>query len=293
MRVGKVQEIWRYPVKSLAGGTVPSATLEAQGMAGDRGWALVDADTGDLCSAKTVPGLLDLTASYSAPHGAERRFGDAVPAVEVGFPDGRVARGREAVSAAVSDFLGRPVRLHPLEDADQLAHYRWSEPLDEEKIARILNIQPGEEGPDLAAYDPGIIAMLAEYASPPGTYHDMFPLHLLTSASLQHMNQVAGGSFDRRRFRPSLYIETVPELTGLVEFDWVGASLRVGATRLQVQAKTIRCAMPARGQAPYQLQRDPAVAKSLYHTTNRFLGAYATVLAGGSVAAGDEVHLED
>ena len=39
--VGHIAALWRYPVKSMAGESVPKAALEAQGMAGDRRFAVV------------------------------------------------------------------------------------------------------------------------------------------------------------------------------------------------------------------------------------------------------------
>ena len=40
--VGTVAEIWRYPVKSMAGEKLDSAELTDTGLDGDRRWALVD-----------------------------------------------------------------------------------------------------------------------------------------------------------------------------------------------------------------------------------------------------------
>ena len=40
--VGTVTEIWRYPVKSMAGEKLDSAELTDTGFDGDRRWALVD-----------------------------------------------------------------------------------------------------------------------------------------------------------------------------------------------------------------------------------------------------------
>ena len=158
-------------------------------------------------------------------------------------------------------------------------------------MAQIFNIQPGEAGPDLSCYEDEILAVLAEYNCPPGTYYDVFPLHLLTSASLVHMRQLADADFDRRRFRPSLYIETSSEQQGLAEFEWVGRQLRVGDTLLQVASRTIRCSMPSRGQEQYGLVQAPAVGKALYQATNRYLGVNISVIEGGSLRAGDEVEL--
>ena len=40
--VGTVQELWRYPVKSMGGERIEQATLGAAGLPGDRGWAVRD-----------------------------------------------------------------------------------------------------------------------------------------------------------------------------------------------------------------------------------------------------------
>jgi len=42
----RVVELWRYPVKSLQGERVDAADLTAQGLVGDRRWALFDRETG-------------------------------------------------------------------------------------------------------------------------------------------------------------------------------------------------------------------------------------------------------
>jgi uncharacterized protein len=39
--VGRLTEIWRYPVKSMAGESLPRAEVSWQGLAGDRRWAFI------------------------------------------------------------------------------------------------------------------------------------------------------------------------------------------------------------------------------------------------------------
>jgi uncharacterized protein YcbX len=59
----RLAELWRYPVKSLAGERLRRVTVDLRGLEGDRLWALVDPD-GGIASGKTtrrfrrVPGLL-------------------------------------------------------------------------------------------------------------------------------------------------------------------------------------------------------------------------------------------
>ena len=103
--VGHVAELHRYPVKSLGGERPGQVQVDRRGVAGDRLWAVTDAD-GRLGSGKStrrfrrMPGLLALRAAYDG----------VVPVVT--FPDGRSLRGDDPeVHAALSAHLGRRVTL--------------------------------------------------------------------------------------------------------------------------------------------------------------------------------------
>jgi len=61
-----VQELWRYPVKSMRGERIPEATLNATGITGDRNIVVVSARHGRIITARTHPDLLGLQASLSA-----------------------------------------------------------------------------------------------------------------------------------------------------------------------------------------------------------------------------------
>lgn len=291
MQVGTVKQIWSYPIKSLGGDILNEALVDEFGIIGDRNWSLMETDTGDLASGKSVPKVMNLRARYLQGAPDNRVYAEDVPDVEVVFPDGRVINGHDAASAAISEYTGKSLRLHPLEAPDKLDHYRMSAPLDEAKLASMLNVQSGEEGPDLSDYEPELIGLVSEYAAPPGTYYDLFPLHLLTSASVAHFTDLSGANFDPRRFRPSIYVESASDSNGLAEFEWVGRNLQIGELELAVKARTIRCSMPARGQEQFGLEASPATAKAIYQTTNRFLGVYLSVITPGRFKTGDAVTL--
>jgi uncharacterized protein YcbX len=53
-----VVELWRYPVKSLQGELIDEAVVTPTGIAGDRGFALFDVDSGLGLTARRVPQLL-------------------------------------------------------------------------------------------------------------------------------------------------------------------------------------------------------------------------------------------
>ena len=105
--VGRVAEIWRYPVKSMGGERLDRADCDRRGVEGDRWWAVVGAD-GKLGSGKTtrrfrrMPGLLHMTAAT----------GDGVPAVL--FPDGRRGPVDDPATAGwVAEVVGEAVDLRP------------------------------------------------------------------------------------------------------------------------------------------------------------------------------------
>lgn len=105
MTAGTVREIWRYPVKSMAGEGVSRAEVDASGVVGDRRLAVYTAD-GHIGSGKItrrfrpVPGL--------RRHGA-RIVGDRT---WIAFPDG-IERGadEDGIDEALSASLGQPVAL--------------------------------------------------------------------------------------------------------------------------------------------------------------------------------------
>ena len=293
MKIGIISELWRYPVKSMAGERVDSALFDSFGSVGDRAWSTINTETGDVGWGKTYPGLLNLKARYLQEPPTSRVYGEDVPPVAIEFPDGEVVHSNAGADAAISAQLGAPLRLSPLEPPENLEHYRWQTPVDYEAILKLLGIGPDEPPPDMAAYDGSIIEMLAQYYAPPGTYHDMFPVHALTSSAIAHMERQSGETFELQRFRPNFLIETEPGISGLPEFDWIDKTLAVGECLLKVEAKTIRCSMPPRGQAPYGLPQNPRIAKSLFTETQRFFGAYMSVARAGRISAGDEVTLLD
>jgi uncharacterized protein YcbX len=65
MQVGTIVEVWRYPVKSMPGERLDGPVrVTPAGVEGDRRHAVLDATTGKILSAKTVPGLLTADRSW-------------------------------------------------------------------------------------------------------------------------------------------------------------------------------------------------------------------------------------
>ena len=135
-----------------------------------------------------------------------------------------------------------------------------------------------------------IPAELFAFTTPPGTYFDAFPLHLLTTASLvtmAHLNPAS--AWDVRRFRPNILIETAVGVEGLVEAQWSGHTLRLGALHVRCEMPTVRCGITTHAQT--DLPKDPAVLRTIVREAGQALGCYASVLTQGRVAVGDTVEL--
>jgi hypothetical protein len=61
-----IQELWRYPVKSMRGEPLSEAVIERTGLQGDRNIVVVSQDGKRLITARTHPGLLGLQGSISS-----------------------------------------------------------------------------------------------------------------------------------------------------------------------------------------------------------------------------------
>jgi uncharacterized protein YcbX len=127
-----------------------------------------------------------------------------------------------------------------------------------------------------------------EFYTPPGTYFDLFPIHLLTTSALDTMQRLnAGAEWDVRRFRPNLLVETGGALSGHVERNWRGHRIRIGGFEAAGELPTVRCAMPMHAQRG--LPRDPSVLRTIVREADQCLGLYASVTRPGRVAVRDSV----
>jgi uncharacterized protein YcbX len=105
--VGRVGELWRYPVKSMRGTTVAEMLIMERGGLGDRAWALRDTSSGRIASAKRFPRLLEFHACYEVEPTLT-----SGGRVRIEASGGRPLHADEPeASELVSGILGRQVRL--------------------------------------------------------------------------------------------------------------------------------------------------------------------------------------
>ncbi|MCW0212480.1 MAG: MOSC N-terminal beta barrel domain-containing protein [Pseudonocardia sp.] len=261
---GTVASVHRYPVKSMLGEAMDAIDVDGRGVAGDRRFALVDADTGRIATAKQPRlwrSLLQLSA-VSAGAGAR-----------ITFPDGHVTPVDEA-DEELSALLGR--KVHVTAERAEGASVERPDPVD------VL-----AEGVD-AEVEFGVLEIAQ--GTPGGAFVDYAPIHLITTATLDEVGVEA------LRYRPNVVIETPPGYPPFAENDWCGAEFTVGAVRLRGTLPTPRCSVPTLEHG--DLPRAPQALRPLLER-NRVevpgfgvlpcAGVYAEVLSGGTIRAGDVV----
>ncbi len=123
----------------------------------------------------------------------------------------------------------------------------------------------------------------------PASVHDIAPIHIVTSSSLNELGRlVEDPEIDRRRFRPNLVVE--PEVAEpFIESSWVGTRMQLGdeGPVLDVISPTERCAVTTFD--PDTLERRPEVHGTIARERDNFFGVYAVVIKPGWVSVGDSL----
>lgn len=307
MLIGTVKEVWRYPVKSMAGEKLAACFVGSFGIPGDRGWAFRDERANEITNGKRIPLLMQCAARYR-----EEPTNGSVPHVDITLPDGtRISSDSPQVSARLSEVLGKQLTLWPLQPASNKAHYRRSQVGSRlagrlsrfsafrsilpaltsfgsmnAALREVFSREADEPIPDISILPPEVL----EFTSPPGTYFDAFPIHVLTTSSLETMSKFNPSAvWDMRRFRPNFLIKTEDGIEGLIETGWAGRTLRLGNVKLKCEIPTARCGMTAHAQ--FDLPKDPSVLRSIVKEADQNLGVYASVMTAGKVSPGDLVEL--
>ncbi|WP_291864663.1 MOSC domain-containing protein [Bradyrhizobium sp.] len=111
---------------------------------------------------------------------------------------------------------------------------------------------------------------------------------VINLASLQAIENIVGQPVHPLRFRANLYVSGWPAWH---EFDLLGQTLVIGDTRLKVVKRIARCA--AVNVDPETAARDLGIPQALTRRLgHNECGVYAEVIAGGTIAVGDTIAVE-
>lgn len=262
----QVVSLWRYPVKSMMGEELNACDVTKQGVRGDRAYGVVDQETGKLANAKNPkkwPEMFYYRAAYTEPIHSK----GTIPPVRISMPNGRSVLSSEAnISEQLSQSFARQVKL----------------------------TVPSQKNVQFEGYVPEEIEELSDRgtifskSAPAGTFFDIAMLHIVTTATIDRLRELAPNSrIEPRRFRPNLIID-VPEGNGFVEEEWVGKTLYIGEkVKLKIIQPTKRCVMTTLAQG--DLPKDANVLRTLVQKNKGNFGVYAHVIQTGRVKIGDPI----
>lgn len=252
-----------YPIKSCAGMSVASASLDRRGFVGDRRFMVVD-DNGVFISQRTVP-----------------RIALVVP---------RIADG--AITLAVP---GMPTVTVPVvEDAPRSSAVVWRD--------RCAAVDQGDEASQWFTSHLGMPARLVRladefmrrvdpvYATRPDdevSFADAYPLLLIGEASLDDLNARLATPLPMNRFRPNVVVRGAAPYA---EDDW--RELRIGDVRATAVKPCARCVTTIVDQATGERGKEPLRTLATYRRRGDgevYFGQNVIHAGEGRISVGDPV----
>lgn len=248
---GKVQAIYRYPVKGLSPEALVRALLApGETVPGDRLYAIENGPSRfnpdeprhqpktQYLMLMRNERLARLKTRYEAQ---SRTLLVALEGREAARGDLGTAQGRTAIESFLAEFCADELRGPP----------------------RLLH-------------------------APPFSFSDVARrvVSIINLASLAALEDVVGAPVDPLRFRANIYVAGWPAWH---ELDLVGAQIAIGeSARLKVVKRIVRCA--ATNVDPQTGMRDLAIPEALQRAYGHSdCGIYGEVISGGEVAGGDQV----
>ena len=256
--VGRIDSLWRYPVKSMRGEALAEAFIGFPGIYGDR-----------------------LHAVRSA----------AQPA---GFP---YLTGREQAQMLLyrprfrhADKAARPANLAAAEAMGPGVTPLYADPAD---LAVDVETPSGEV---LAVDDPALLGRLGESSSlallrSERALTDCRPVSLFSLQTARQLAAEVGVPVDERRFRANIYAD-LAGTAGFAEDGFVGRRLRLGAKAVvAILERDPRCKMITLD--PDTASASPEILRRVARFHDGKAGVYGAVLVEGMVRPGDELALLD
>lgn len=256
--IGKLESIWRYPVKSMRGEAVDEVFVAYTGVMGDRLYAISSSD-----------------APPEFPWHTNREHEEFV-LFSASYKNRETTLKPAAIEAAFKKALNPP---YPLADAFALEiNTPGGETFDVQDPAFLEGLRDKSEG-DLALHFTQKNAV------------DCRPLSLFSHQTLAQLEQETGLDLDKRRFRANFYVDWL-DADGFYENELVNRRLKVG-DRVEIMVRELDPRCKSITIDPDTAETQPRILRHIARKHNGFAGVYAAVLTEGTVNTGDEIYLVD
>src|SRR6266496_5475383 len=254
--IGKVDSLWRYPVKSMRGEELNELFAGFSGIYGDRLFAFR--------SSASPAGFPYLTARE------QRKLLQYRPRFR--YPD----------------KAARPINLTEAES-------KGANPLSAGLAELAVDVQT-PDGQTVAIDDPALIEMLRAdidqkhqlaLMQSQRAMTDCRPVSIFSLQSAHQLAEETGTPVDKRRFRANVYVD-LSSAKGFAENEFVGRSVRIGSkVVVTVLERDARCVVITLD--PDTGEHAPAILKKVAQAHDGMAGVYGAVLVEGMVHKGDSV----
>ncbi len=262
MQIGKIDSVWRYPVKGMRGEEVPHLYTAYTGLMGDRIYGVVAAD-GDpghpWHTGRNQEEFVLYKASYQAsedlllPDNLDASYSEWEPGIDPLYPDA------DAFKVTVETPEG--VTYDDIEDPAFIA--------DLEKLTgRSLRVYTTQRG-----------------------IFDARPVSLFSLSAAAKLGEELGMDVDKRRFRANFYVEWDDQDDPFYENSLVGKTLKIGEwLELMIVERDPRCTMITLD--PDTAEATPRLLRHLARNHAGDAGVFAAVVQRGRVNKGDPILLK-
>jgi uncharacterized protein YcbX len=259
--VGKIESLWRYPVKSMRGEELQEAFVGFPGVYGDRLYAFRSSAASNgfpWLTAREQEAMLLYRPRYRFPE-RTMKPGNLAEAEAIGS-------GLTAVYADLSDFMV---------DVETPAGERLA--IDDPRLMGMLR-----EG----LRDRHELSLLRSHRA----MTDCRPVSIFSMQTVRQLSEEFGIDLDKRRFRANLYVE-LESVDAFGEDEFVGRNLKIGArTVIAVLKRDSRCKIITLD--PDTAQPNPEVMRRLARDHEGQAGIYGAVLVEGTIRPGDEIAMD-
>jgi len=258
--IGKVESLWRYPVKSMRGEELDEIFAGYPGVYGDRVFAF--------------------TSSLSPK----------------GFPF-FTGRDQRQMIRYRARFRNPEKAARPINLAD--AESSGANPISANASELMIEVET-PDGKTIAIDDPALIDNLRanidrkhelKLLRSDKAITDCRPLSIFAVQSAKKLGEETGTNVDKRRFRANVYVD-LTNADGFAEDQFVGKTLRIGSkVVVSVLERDPRCMMITLD--PDTAEKTPAILKQVAQAHEGMAGVYGAVLMEGMIRKGDSVELID